>query len=179
MQYYALSPLGELWAQGEAPDPAQYGEILQGLVFLYEDNDVPRLPQQIAHAINTTPDHAAKGLAYLADHKYAIEGTLSALAKREDKPLKAAKITLPKSIEEMAAVEERRIASQIKYSRSDKGKAARSKFEKGPGGKAKNQRWWSSDKGKASAHDYRLRRRQRERDAFAAQQKRLAELENV
>lgn len=179
MLYYALSPLGELWAQGEVPDPTNYGEILQALVFLYEDNDVPRVPSQIAHAIGVHPDHASTGLAYLAEHKYAIEGTLSALSKREDKPLKVAKLLLPKSPEEMAIAEEKRIASQIKYSRSDKGVAARASYEKSLLGRAKNKRWWNSDKGKASAHDYRLRRRQRERDEFTLQQQRLAELEQL
>ncbi len=162
MSYYTLTTKGKAWTDNEAPDPPKHREVLVSLAELIEENDVPRIPVQVARNISIKESTAEQGLKYLKTKGYVIETT------RPPKPSdrgETAKLRV-RPIEDLVAAELRTIESQNKYTRSEKGKIVHAKYEGSEKGKEKNKRYRGTPKGKLTHKAYRLRRRLRELTNF-------------
>jgi len=161
MNYFTLAKKGKVWLSNNAPDPLKYREVLVSLAELMEENDVPRVPAQVAHNIGIKEDIAEQGLKYLTTKGFTKETKPPKPSEKGE----TAKLRI-RPIESLVAAELRTIESQKKYTRSEKGKVVHAKYEGGEKGKAKNVRYRQSRKGRLVHKAYRLRRRLKELTTF-------------
>lgn len=158
MNYYTLTKRGRAWIEGEAPDPKRYRETLAALAEMVDENDVPRLPEQVAHIVNISTEQSQARLNSLIAEGYVMH-------QRLPQPSDRGEVARPRirPIEEDALAEAKAEASRKRYADSLKGRAAHNRYEDSVKGKAKNTKYWSDpDKGRLVQKKYRLRRRLKE-----------------
>lgn len=164
MLYFTLTTKGKAWLNEEVLDPPKHKNVLASLAELIEENDMPRLPTQVAHNIGIKEDLAEQGLKYLTATGYTKEAKPPKPSERGE----TTKLRI-RPIESLVAAELRTIESQKKYTKSEKGRAVHAKYEASEKGKDKNTRYRHSEKGKLVHKVYRLHRRLRELAAFLAE----------
>jgi len=157
MVYYVITK------QASTESPARYKKVLNALVELAQESDVPYQPKQVAHAAELKEEEVERGLKWLKKEGYVEEARLP-------RPEAAARLRIP-PIEKLVEAELRRQASQQRYLKSNKGKAALERYWNLGKGIEVRKRYWQSEKGKAAQKRYRQNRRAREIAAFEAKQK--------
>ncbi|MEM3426795.1 MAG: hypothetical protein QW212_00845 [Nitrososphaerales archaeon] len=152
MTYYLPTSKAQLWYKGKLPGPPpQEAHLLEGLMELIAENDVPRTGEQIARAARLDFKRSEGALKNLVD--------LGFIQVAQPTPTESYHTPKPRirSIEELLESEEKARQARQRYDQSLKGVMAHIRYELSPKGLEKNKRYWQT-RGKLIQKAYRLRR---------------------
>lgn len=156
MPYWTLTEKGRSWADGFEDDPRVGVKVLQTLVDMLEESNVPRTEGQIARALGVADEPTLKVLKHLEEEGY-VEETVP------PKPRMGRPRYRPEEEDIIREIKER--MAKERYAKSLKGIAARKRYWASPKGKAADKRYRTSQKFKEVMRRYRERRKKRIADA--------------
>jgi len=150
--YFLPTNKAKLWYSGKGPKlPPLESQLLEGLMELMAENDVPRTGEQIARAARVDVKRAETPLKSLLELGY--------IQQTQPTPTESYHTPKPRirPIEELIEAEEKSRLARQRYDQSLKGVMAHIKYELSPKGLEKNKRYWQA-RGKLVQKAYRLRR---------------------